>query len=263
MMEELEDSKASWNDKLEVAVKEIGEQSQSYKFMHIMAARSAQNMYIILMMFGIILGPLAGALSGIGAALNPEADPTIPIISALLSSVSGIIIAIVKFGKYDEVSSSNKSTAAKYTSLETNVRRQLALYRQDRIDAAHYVEWLANSFDELFAAAPLLSSGIQAEYAEKAKSEGVFVPGSYTRMITINGAYEQEKMKEMTDHTVINIGFETSQSASSTPSTPAVHIPMQGSTRVERTNTLTPYPELNRFSDGEMAYELKRMMGFR
>jgi len=263
MMEELEDNKATWNDKLEIAVKQIGEQSQSYKFMHLMAARSAQNIYVILMMCGIVLGPLAGSLSGIGAALNPESDPTIPIISALFASVSGVIVAIVKFGRYDEVSLSNKSTAAKYTSLEANVRRQLALYRHDRIDAAQYMKWLANSFDELFAAAPLLPTSIHSEYSEIARTAGVFVPGSYTHTIDINNAYEEEKMKEMTDHTVINIESEAEGSTSSAHSTHPVHIPMQGSTSIQRTNTLSPYPDLNRFSDGEMAYELRRMMGFR
>ena len=52
----------------------------------------------------------------------------------ILGFLSGVIVAILKYGKYDEVSTANKSAAAKYASLEANVRRQLSLYRSDRTE---------------------------------------------------------------------------------------------------------------------------------
>ena len=131
-----------WNDKLEMAAKDIGETSKSYKLMHIQEAQLADKTYNRLMIIGIIMGPLSGITSGIGATINTGTEPIIPIIAAIFGFISGIIVAIIKFGKYDEASNANKQAAARYTSIESNVRRQLGLYRSDRVPAIPYMEWL-------------------------------------------------------------------------------------------------------------------------
>ena len=48
-------------------------------------------------------------------------DPTFPIIELVLGFLSGIVVASIKFGRYDEVSNANKTAAARYTSIESNV----------------------------------------------------------------------------------------------------------------------------------------------
>ena len=145
-----------WNDKLESVAKDIGEDATGNKLMHIWEAQNNITKYNRLMMLGICIGPIGGLLSTIGAALNPDRDPTIPIISAIFGFLSGIFVAIIKFGKYDEKSNGHKQAVARYTSVESNVRRQLSLYRMDRIPASTYMEWLERKFEDIFLAAPLL-----------------------------------------------------------------------------------------------------------
>ena len=55
-------------------------------------------------------------------------------ITTLISFLSGILITIIKFNKYDEVSYAHKTASSRYISLEENIRRQLMLYREDRIN---------------------------------------------------------------------------------------------------------------------------------
>ena len=75
-----------WNSKLEIAAKEIGEVSSGYKLMHISVAQRASRTYMIVMFLGIIMGPVTGVLSGIGAALdNSPTPPLIPIMVTIMS----------------------------------------------------------------------------------------------------------------------------------------------------------------------------------
>ena len=154
-----------WTNIIEQNVKEIGEKSKGYKIMHIQQARNITLKYKLLMYTGIILGPLAGLLSSL-AVISSSSNTSIElsIASACVSFISGIVIAVTKYGKFEEKSSHHKITASKYTSLESNVRRQLILSREDRINAVQYLDYVGSSFDELFMSSPLVANNIYKNY---------------------------------------------------------------------------------------------------
>ena len=254
---------SEWNEKLEQAVKDIGEIAKSYKIMHLQEAQKCSRTYNILMIFGIITGPLSSVFSGIGAAINPCIDPRITIIAIVIGFLSGIIVSIVKFGKYDESSNANKQAAARYTSIENNVRRQLSLYSDDRAPASTYMEWLQTKYDELFLSAPLLSTNSYEKYAEIAKKYGLPIPSKYDNFIEINSVYNENEMVNLKS---ISINIQPSQPQSQPNK-------QQEKTRVEnseiksptqtikRSSSMAQFPELNQYSDKMLQYELKRMVG--
>jgi hypothetical protein len=203
-----------WNSGLEFAAKDIGEIAGGYKMMHIAAAQKASRAYMIVMFLGIIIGPITGVLSGVGQALDQNPSPSlIPILVTVMSFLSGVIVSVIKFGKYDEVSTSNKVAAARYTSLEGNVRRQLALYREDRPPARKYLEWLNNSYDELFLSAPLVPRKVYENYLEYAKKHGLIVPNQYEHTIVVNNDHSIHASSEGRSDILVN------QSKSSLPIT--------------------------------------------
>jgi hypothetical protein len=252
-----------WNDKLEAAARDIGEDAKAYKMQHISVARYTSKVHEVLMMTSIVLGPLAGTVSGIGVALD-DGSSVLPIVATVTAFLSGIFVAIVKYGEYDEMSLANKSVAAKYTSLESNVRRQLAMYRSDRLDARKYLEWLTKSYDELFASAPLIPRNVQDAYAEHARSNGWYVPGQIDTMIDINTEYQACKTREVSNTASIVVQAEmraTDGQVSDDISLSIEPAPMKGENKMRRTNTLSNHDGLNRFNDGLMNYEMSRMMG--
>lgn len=233
-----------WNDKIELVVKDIGEMSTGYKIMHIEVAQKSYKSYKKYMILGIILGPLAGTLSSIGAII--ESSLVIPIIVSIISFLSGIIIAIIKFGKFEELSSANKNAAAKYTSLESNVRRQLSLYRKNRINPIKYMEWLETKFDELFSSAPLIPTEIFNKYIQFAQENGTIIPKRYNTIIQINNEDDESNIDSIVDVSEIEINQ---------------HIPKHSPQIIRRVNTLSNIPELKIFNDGMMKYEIERMFG--
>jgi hypothetical protein len=227
-----------WNDKIELVVKNIGEMSTGYKIMHIEVAQTSYKSYKKWMLLGIIIGPITGTLSSIGAII--ESNLIIPIIVSIMSFLSGIIVAIIKFGKFEELSSSNKNAAAKYTSLESNIRRQLSLYRKNRINPIKYMEWIETKFDELFSAAPLIPIEIYNKYIEFAKENGKIIPKKYNTTIEINN--NEQNIQQLTN-------------------TSEIEINIQNKKQIKRSNTLSNRPELKIFNDGMMKYEIERMFG--
>lgn len=263
----------SWDEGIEKRVKEIGEKAKGYKIMHIQEAHRISTRYNWLMYSGIILGPLAGLLSGIGAIINPSSTPVeFPVAAACAGFISGIVVTVTKFGKFEEKSSHHKLAASKYTSLESNVRRQLILCRTDRVNAAKYLEWIGNSFDDLFLASPLVARSIYNEYVQIAKENGMTVPDEYQLTINVNEHYQLQKFNEIKNDSIIDINdirtpsHENELRELKEPEHPEKNRnsgTFKGDKQIKRTQSLTHFPELNQFSDGRMGYEMQRMVGLK
>jgi hypothetical protein len=270
----------SWSKSIEKDVKDIGEKSKGYKIMHIQESRKMSKTYKLLMYTGIILGPISGLLSGIGATLNPDEHVTFPIISGFVAFISGIVVAITKYGKYEEKVYHHKIAASKYTGLESNVRRQLVLCRPDRINAVQYLEYIGSNFDDLFLASPLVSKCIYDDYVIVAKNNGIVIPDEYGLTIHIDNMYQKDKFDEMRNISVIdvnrspfskNLTIEVPVNSEQKIHTPKSSYSIQndgserlsGNKKVKRTGSVIIFPELNKYSDGRMEYEMKRMMGLK
>lgn len=270
----------NWNEPLENAAKYIGESSKGYKLMHLRLAQTSRKIYNRLMFLGILIGPLGGMVSAIEAFINPSVEPISAIIAISFGFLSGIIVAIIKFGKYDEVSNANKQAAARYTSIESNVRRQLGLYRNDRFLAIPYMEWLETKFEEIFLSAPLLPEKSYDNYYIFAKKMGLIIPNHYEGVIHINTEYTDTKIneiknissievnqlsvidrirkidnKEEQETTTKNISERKSSSSNSDKE-------LSGEKCIKRTNDFTEFPMLNHCSDKMLEYEIKRMFNF-
>ena len=230
-----------WNSKLEDAAREIGQSSQGYKHMHIWQAQLATRYYRLLTGAGIVIGPMASVISSVGVALEMESDPAISIFVILLGFLSGIVVAAVKFGKYEEAGNANKSAAARYTSIEANVRRQLGLYRNDRLPSISYMDWLGTKYEEVMMSAPLLSAGTYKRYSRYANKKGLEIPGKYERKISVNEEYVPQREIKQED----------------------VKITIPEDKTKRKKSVMAKIPEINCASDKMLAYEMSRMMGNR
>jgi len=248
---ELRETKTvKWDKDIENNVKEIGEKAKGYKIMHIQEAHRIGKQHKWLMYSGIINT----------STISIEW----PISAACVGFISGIVVAVTKFGKFEEKSSHHKLAASKYTSLESNVRRQLIMCRTYRVNAAKYLEWIGNSFDDLFLASPLVDRSIYTKYVKVAKENGLTVPDEYQLTINVNEGYQLQKFNEMKDATVININEDSSSPESEIRELKSrTSTTFKGDKEIKRTQTLTHFLELNQFSDGRMGYEMQRMMGLK
>tara|TARA_A100001015_G_scaffold321339_1_gene451578 strand:+ start:2128 stop:2919 length:792 start_codon:yes stop_codon:yes gene_type:complete len=259
--EETKINKLEWNSKLEEVVKDIGQTCQGYKHMHIWQAQRANNKHKYLMIGGIGIGPTASVLQSIATVLDLESNALICIFIILLGFLSGMIVAIAKFAKYDEISNANKSAAARYTSIEANVRRQLGLYRKDRVSSGAYMDWLETKYEEILQSAPLLSQESFRIYSVHAEKVGLPIPDQYDHVIDITN--ESEHFQELKNTTKISINYSPSNSLSNSPSNSLSNSPSNSPSKLKRSSVMAKIPEINYASDKMLNYELSRLMGLR
>ena len=248
--------KTAWNKQLEDSAKNIGENCKSYKIMHLLAAQKSKIMYSRLTILGIALGPLSSVISSMETIINDNNfAQTIKILGILAGFISGIVVAIIKFGKYDEESTANKHAAARYTSIENNVRRQLSIHRKCRVPANVYMQWLETKFEELFLSAPLLPSRAYDSFFHVAKKLDINVPIQYNATININKDIEEsnEIINNHSSSDVIDI-----VSSLDDRRTTDTDISKK---EIKRTATTLSYlPHLNQYSDTMLQYEMNRML---
>jgi hypothetical protein len=149
---DIENKIIKWNDKLENNLLQIANDSNTRNLLHTKKAEKNQHIFNMLSIIGIVTGPLSGIIT-----LINENDQYLNVISIFLSFFSGIMISILKFGKYDEQSRDNQHAAAYYLQLESNIKRQLALYPEDRISTRKYIEWVEKKYEDLSLNSPLIN----------------------------------------------------------------------------------------------------------
>ncbi len=172
-----------WTPHIEKIVKNIGEKSQGYKVIHILEARTNNFMCNIFMHISICIGPVAGLFS----ALNTiHSDKIFAVIATFLSILSGIFMAIIKFGKFEEKGAMHKLASSKYSSLEDNIRKQLSYPRTYRISSKDFLNWISHSYDEIFTSSPLVSKKNYDKYTIEAKKRGLVLPDEYGELIMID-----------------------------------------------------------------------------
>lgn len=269
LIEEKPRNPVKWTSTIEKNIKNIGEKAVGYKIMHIKNAMYARKFYNYFMYLGICLGPLASLINGIGSVVYHDPPTIFSIISMCVSSVSGIVVGITKFGKFEEKSTTHKIAASKYTSLESNVRRQLGLGRNDRVDASQYHEWIGTSMDELFTVSPFVDNKIYKRYAKIARHKGMAVPDEYEDIININEEYVDIKMKEITNDTIIDVNENkdsdrsvsnskhSSNSSNSKHSSSNSSPTLKGKTKIKRSNGLSMLCDIG--LDKQIEYQLKKI----
>lgn len=249
-----------WSDSIENVIKSVGESCEGYKWMNIFAAKKASKSYNTLMYSLIFIGPIAGIFSTISTVDN-ERSPTIQILVTVFSFLSGVLSAIIKFSKFEQKTSSHKNMAAKYASLEGNIRRQLSLYRNERVNAGDYLEWVTISFDDLFVSNPLMSDSIYQKWVEFAKKNGLIIPKQIGQIIEIED--NEDHISHLANVGKIDINKSDSDE---TINEDKVEIVVKGTNTIKREKkkrqreaVYTPTSELNKFTDKAMKYELSRL----
>lgn len=220
---------SKWNTKIENVVADIYNKSLLYKSQHMKEAQNSYNKYSFFMIAVIIITPLAGSISVLKIILDSDSY-LFSIFSSILSFSAGIIVSVVKFAKYDEIGNSHKTATARYISLLNNVKRQLSLYRKDRISSNEYLQWLTNAFDELFISSPLLHADSLLDNIDDEK-------------LIINEEDEEcEKIKKDEDNEYKNIKIENKEE--------------------KDIESLLSTRDFNIYNDGMMTYQLNRLRHF-
>jgi len=150
------DQENAWTPGIEVLLNNLALECNKYKKLHSKSARGASIKHGRAMYLAIALGPITGFVAAIGAVMNPEDNKLFPVLEVCLGFLSGIILGSIKVAKFDEKSTTHKIACAKYTSMISNIKFQLALPTESRDNPFEFMKWVENKYDELLLQSPLI-----------------------------------------------------------------------------------------------------------
>lgn len=246
-----------WNSVIEKNIKEMGEACKGYKWMHVHSSQ-INSKYYARIMYAVIIFPPIGAV--FGTIYNLYSTNILLIFQIVCGFLGGIFGTMMKYGKFYQKSEEHKNAAAKYASLEGNIKRQLSLYRDDRVNAGKYLQWVSISYDDLFSSSPFVNHDIYEKWAIKAKNEKLYIPKEYGPTVEMENTDVENNMSS------IKVNNQQSSAdlykiAEEPEEKPKNEVKIDINKKVYKRQQ-TSLPELHKFEDQRMAYEMGRMFGF-
>ena len=208
-------------------------------------------MHTILTYLGIILGPLAGLLSAL--SINDS------ISISIISFISGLIVSIIKVGRFEKNALLHNSSSSNYTNLEHNIRRQLCLYRKDRINPIQYCEWVSKSFDDIYKSSPVI------KIPDKKLDISIQIAQEMSSFKSKDPKPIQEKDKPISlvmPETPSNKSIESKITSNFLEDITKLSIVIPDDTPSNFQEVISKTPEdilVNTYTDKMMEYEMKRM----
>lgn len=169
-----------WNDEVETILKKIVSDCDKYKNINFAISQSLSNKRDIIIYLILILGPLTGIFAALSRGSENEVlDIFVIILPFFIGGLSGAL----KTSKFEQRSVQHKAFGVKFFSIETDIRRQLQLERNDRVNPSIYFDWITSSYDNLYATMPLIQEkpheGSKEVHAEKNSQKDPTNPPSF------------------------------------------------------------------------------------
>jgi len=248
---------AKWTGSFEKMVKDIGEQCRGYKWMFIRSAMTMSRRFDVLMYITIALGPMVGILTTLKNILESD-NKAFDILAIVFAFLAGVVASIVKYSNLSEKTHTYRKTAARFASLEFNIRTQLSAVRDARLQPRPYVKWVTSVFDDLYASMPLLPETIFDKWNQFAKKSLIANARSIESEVDVDKELKQRQVSNMNK---IEVNTTPSMSTSGSEDEQKENIVVVKRRHPRNCHMAITLPELNRFSNPKMEYEFHRFMG--
>jgi hypothetical protein len=164
-----------WNEYHENVLRQWGESSACYRYMHHKAFLMFKKMSLRFNLPVIVLSTITGTANFAQSTLPASIQPAAPSIIGGLNLVAGLIATIMQFLKVNELMENHRTAALGHGSLSRNIRLQLALPREERKkEGLKFVEECKSIYDSLLEQSPAIPKNILLQFEKDYPIEGVF-----------------------------------------------------------------------------------------
>jgi hypothetical protein len=164
-----------WNEYHENVLRQWGESSACYRYMHHRAFLMFKKMSLRFNLPVIVLSTITGTANFAQSTLPASIQPAAPSIIGGLNLVAGLIATIMQFLKVNELMENHRTAALGHGSLSRNIRLQLALPREERKkEGLKFVEECKSIYDSLLEQSPAIPKNILLQFEKDYPIEGMF-----------------------------------------------------------------------------------------
>jgi hypothetical protein len=171
----LEHRRDSWNDQHESILRQWGEASGCYRYMHHRAFLLYKGLSMRFTLPVIVLSTITGTANFAQEQFPENLRGMVPSVIGGLNLIAGLVATIMQFLKINELMENHKAAALSFGLLSRNIRLELALAREERsTDGLEYVTRCKNEYDRLIEQSPTVPSTILAEFEKEYPLDNMF-----------------------------------------------------------------------------------------
>jgi len=171
----LEHRRDSWNEQHESILRQWGEASGCYRYMHHRAYLMYKGLSMRFTLPVIILSTITGTANFAQEQFPENLRGMVPSVIGGLNLIAGLVATIMQFLKINELMENHKAAALSFGLLSRNIRLELALAREERsTDGLEFVTRCKNEYDRLIEQSPSVPSTILAEFEKEYPLDNMF-----------------------------------------------------------------------------------------
>jgi hypothetical protein len=165
----------SWNEYHEDVLRQWGEASACYRYMHHRAFLMYKKLSLRFNLPVIVLSTITGTANFAQSTLPASIQPAAPSIIGGLNLIAGLIATIMQFLKVNELMENHRTSALGHGSLSRNIRLQLSLPRVERKkEGLKFVEECKAEYDRLLEQCPAIPKKILLNFDNEYPLDSVF-----------------------------------------------------------------------------------------
>ena len=171
----LENRRDSWNEQHESILRQWGEASGCYRYMHHRAFLMYKKLSMRFTLPVIVLSTLTGTANFAQEQFPKSVRSMVPSVIGGLNLIAGLIATIMQFLKINELMENHKAAALAYGLLSRNIRLTLGLAREERnSDGLDFVNVCKSEYDRLIEQSPAVPTNILTEFEKEYPLDNMF-----------------------------------------------------------------------------------------
>jgi hypothetical protein len=167
-----------WNELIEDEIRNIGSKAMAYKWLHSNSSLYLASVDDKITLLIIAISPFTGACILMSEYFE-NAATWFKLSAGIISLISGVLSGVLKMWKPHENAGLHKTASNRYTSIATNIKRQLNLHPEDREHGADYLRWIGDSYNELSELSPDPEDSIVGKYLVIARKNNYPIPENF------------------------------------------------------------------------------------
>lgn len=191
-------SEKQWEKQHEIVLKNWGEISSCYNWMHDRAYRDfkIKNMHYAIPV--IILSTLTGTANFAQQSIPKKYREISIMVIGSLNLISGLITTMAQFFKVNELQEAHRSSSLMFSKFSRNISVELNLPVNDRVaDGATFLENCRQEYNRMVEQSPPIPTKILISFNKKHKNNLISKPGiTNLEEISIYRDYEYENKRE-------------------------------------------------------------------
>jgi hypothetical protein len=164
-----------WNEYHENVLRQWGEASACYRYMHHRAFLKFKRLSLRFNLPVIVLSTISGTANFAQNTFPENMRASAPAIIGGMNLIAGLIATIMQFLKINELMENHRTAALGHGSLSRNIRLQLSLPREERKkEGLKFVEECKSEYDRLLEQSPPIPKQILLNFEKEYPIDGVF-----------------------------------------------------------------------------------------